>query len=158
MVKYTPDFKHKVLRDYTPGTRGHSFSDLALRYGIRGGKPLISKWYRQWDGTASSLERHPGSGRRALLTKQQVQRYIVKPIRRANQSHVAIEYPDLKEDVELKTSHSISLRSIQRYGKTQGGITCNTTQARTEQERKYIYNINHPSHCVVCTVLRFEIV
>jgi hypothetical protein len=142
MVKYTPAFKHQVLKEYAAGTRGHTFNDLASRYGIRGGKPLLSKWYKQWDGTESSMERHPGSGRRVLLTQRQVRRYIVKPIRRANKAHVAIDYPELKEGIEEKIGQTISLRSIQRYGKEQGGITSETTVAKTEQERKYRHNIN----------------
>jgi hypothetical protein len=82
------------------------------------------------------MERRTGSGRRVILTPQQVQQYIVRPIRRRNQAHMAIEYPELKEDIEQKVGHPVSVRTIQRHGREEGGITYDTTVARTEQERK----------------------
>ena len=40
MVKYTYQFKHEVLQQYTAGNRSHSFEALARRYKIRGGNHL----------------------------------------------------------------------------------------------------------------------
>lgn len=135
MVNYTPQFKNSILREYVAGSRGHGFLALAKRYNIRGGPMLVRRWYSQWNGTAASMERAQGSGRRAILTPTQVQRYIVRPIRRHNRSHTAIEYPELKEGIEQKTGQSISVRTIQRYGREEGGVSSGTTVARTENER-----------------------
>jgi transposase len=141
MVTYTPHFKHSVLRQYAVGIRGHSYRDLAYRYDIQGGPSLIRKWYQHWDGSRQSLERTPGSGRRVLLTPQQVQQYIVRPIRRKNQDHIAISYPELKDNIEQKIGHSISVRTVRRHGRDEGHITSHSTVPRTEQERKFMHNI-----------------
>ena len=134
MTKYTSSFKHQVLKEYCAGDRRHSFRALARRFGIPGGKSVISAWFRHWDGTPHSLERRAGSGRRARLTPAQVERYIVKPIRRCNQNHVAVEYHELKEAVEDEVGHSVSVRTIQRRGKEVGGIHGQSTIPKTPQE------------------------
>ena len=138
MGKYVPQFKHEVLQKYTAGDRSHSFEALARRYKIRGGKSLIRKWYQRWNGTPQSLQRVEGSEKRARLTPEQVNKLIVKPFRRSNRVHVAIEYPELKASIEKKLGHTISLRTIQRYGLEAGKISSHTTIARTEKERKFI--------------------
>ena len=138
MAKYTPQFKHEVLQQYTAGNRSHSFEALARRYKIRGGKSLIRKWYKRWNRTPQSLQGAEGSGRRGLLTPEQVKKFIKKPIRRSNRAHVTIEYPELKASVEEKLVHTISLRTIQRYGLEEGKISSHTTIPRTEKERKFI--------------------
>jgi len=135
MTRYTPAFKHTVLRAYCAGNRSHSFRALARRFKVPGGKSTISAWYRLWDGTSHSLERRHGSGRKALLTRKQVERLIVKPIRRCNRNHVAVEYHDLQEAVEEKVGHLVSLRTIQRQGKEAGGIQFHSTIPRTPEER-----------------------
>lgn len=136
MSKSSSQVKHDILREYVAGDRSHNFEALAHRYNIKGGKSLIRKWYSQWDGTVASLDRRTGSGRIALLTPKQVNKLIVKPIRRANRSHVAISYPELKESLEENITHSISTRSIRHYGHDAGGIRGKATIPRTEQERK----------------------
>jgi len=141
MVSYPSHLKHTILKEYVVGDRAHSFAALAHKYNIKGGKKLIQTWYAQWDGTASSLERRKGSGRRALLTQKQINKLIVKPIRRANQSHVAIEYPELKEAIVQEIGHPISARSIRRYGHDSGGVRASITTPRTEQECKSYQHI-----------------
>ena len=140
MVKYTANFKHTVLLEYCPGIRGHSFRDLAHRFKVRGGHKAILGWHRQWKGTPSSLERKKGSGRRALLTPKQVERLITKPIRRCNQNHVAVEYHELREAVEHEIGHSVSVRTLQRYGKERTDIHCESTIPRTEKECTLTFN------------------
>jgi transposase len=157
MVNYTPTFKHDILMQYVAGSRSHGFRALARRYGIQGGGSTLSKWYSHWDSTPQSLERREGSGRRTILTPQQVQRYIVRPIRRKNQDHVAITYPELKENIEEKIGHSISVRSIRRHGREEGGVRYRTTQPRTEQERKYIHNIRYHYSRIFIAILTFKI-
>jgi len=135
MVKDTPAFKHRILKEYCAGNRCSSFRSLARRFGISGGESVVRSWFRHWDGTPSSLKRKAGSGRRATLTPTQVERYIVKPIRRCNKNHVAVEYHDLQEVVEQKAGHSVSVRTIQRRGKEGSGIQFHSTIPRTPQER-----------------------
>ncbi len=96
MVTYSSQLKHNILLQYCPGNRAHSFSSLVSRYNIRGGKSLIRKWFNRWNGTSSSLNRRGGAGRKVKLNSKQVNLYITKPIRRANQKHVAIHYPELE--------------------------------------------------------------
>ena len=72
------------------------------------------------------------------LTPQQVEQLIVKPIHRANRDHVAIDYPEVKQLMEAKIGHSISARSIRRYGHDIGGIQMSSTIPRTEQESNII--------------------
>ena len=135
MTKFTPRFKQEVLRQYVAGDHGHSFDALARRFHIPGGRRAVSSWHRQWNGTPLSLERKPGSGRRALLTPTQVARLIVKPIRRCNRNHVAVEYPQLLESVEQELGHPVSLRTLQRYGREEGKVHCESTIPRTPEER-----------------------
>ena len=134
MVKFRPTFKHDILKQYTAGDRHHSFRALARRYSIPGGKSVIESWFHQWNGSPHSLERRRGTGRRALLTPKQVERLLVKPIRRCNRNHLAVEYPELREAVEHEVGHSVSLRTIQRYGKEKGGIHDQSTIPRTPEE------------------------
>ena len=138
MVLFTPQFKHEILMQYVAGDRAHSFAALAQKYNIKGGKQTVQIWHSRWDGTAASLEQRISSGRRALLTPQQVERLIVKPIRRANREHVAINYPEVKELVEQTIGHAISARSIRRYGHDVGGVQSSSTIPRTEQESNTI--------------------
>jgi transposase-like protein len=156
MANHTPQFKHNILMEYVAGSRTHGFAALARRYGIPGGASTLSKWYSHWDSTPHSLERREGSGSRTLLTPEQVQRYIVRPIRRKNQEHVAISYPELKENIEEKIGHSISVRSIRRHGREEGGIRYGTTQPRTEQERKCVYNIGDHKSPMFIPILTFK--
>ena len=122
MTKYTSHFKHNILTEYRRGNRKHSFSALAVAYGIKGGKQAIHYWHKQWDGTPESLERKWGGGRAPLLTPAQVQKHIITPIRKRNKKHMAISYPEMIESVEHHVGKKISLRSLQRYGKEQGGV------------------------------------
>ena len=117
------------------GDHGHSFDALARRFHIPGGRRAVSSWHRQWNGTPLSLERKPGSGRRALLTPTQVARLITKPIRRCNRNHVAVEYPQLLESMEQELGHPVSLRTLQRYGREEGKVHCESTIPRTPEER-----------------------
>jgi len=135
MVKYTPAFQDRVLRQYCAGVRGHSFADLARHHGIKGGASLVHKWYSSWKGNAQSLLRKSGSGRPRVLTCPQVVRYILRPIESRNQKHQPVHYTELKGPVEAAVGHSVSLRTIQRRGKETAGVRSRSTIPRTLQER-----------------------
>lgn len=136
MTKYTPNFKHKILMEYRRGDRGASFSVLARRHKIKGGKKAIQYWYSQWKGTPNSLERRKGSGRKFILTPSQVDQYINKPILKKNKKHQAVSYPELMDTLHENSPSNISLRTVQRYGKQWVGIQCKTTIPRTLDECK----------------------
>jgi len=135
MVKYTTTFKDHVLREYCPGNRGHSFGALARRFGITGCESVVRTWYHRWKGSPQSLARKPGSGGRYVLTSNQVERYILRPIERRNQQHQPVHYTQLKESVQTAVGHSVSLRTIQRRGKEMVGCRVQSTIPRTPQER-----------------------
>ena len=151
MVSCPLSLKHKILLESCAGDRRHSFSSLASRYGIRGGERTIQRWHTQWDGTPISLERRRGQGRKAILTPKQVQQNITKPIRRANQDHVAIHYTDLVDTLRKETHQNVSVRTVQRYGKKNEGVRHSATKKRTEQECKnispYLITISPFSTC-----------
>ena len=86
--------------EYRAGDAGRSFAALARRHGVKGGRQVVLQWWRRWDGTAASLQRKQGSGKKALLSTAQVQRHIAAPIRAANRAHRAISYPDLLPQVQ----------------------------------------------------------
>jgi transposase len=136
MTKYTPAFKDEVLREYCPGMRGHSFRALARRFKIRGGKSVVQCWYSRWKGTPQSLARKRGSGGRYVLTPDEVQRHILRPLEKRNQKHKAMHYTELKESVESAVGHSVSVRTIQRRAKEELGCKAKPTISRTELECK----------------------
>ena len=70
-----------------------------------------------------------------MLTPAQVARLNVKPIRRCNRNHLAVEYPELKLRVERELGHSVSVRTIQRYGREEGNVHDLITIARTPIKR-----------------------
>lgn len=145
MVKYTPAFKDRVLREYCVGNRDSSFRALARRFKIKGGMSVIQRWYRRWKGTPLSLGRKKGSGGKRVLTSNEVQRYILRPIERKNKKHQAVHYPELKEPLERAVGHSVSLRTIQRRGKEEASIHGQSTIARTDLERT---SYKHICHCL----------
>lgn len=136
MVKYTPAFKDEVLREYSPGVRGHSFRALARRFKIHGGMSVVQRWYSRWKGSPQSLARKVGSGGHPVLTREQVRRYILRPIEAKNKKHQAVHYSELKESVESSVGHSVSSRTIRRRGKEEMGCEAKSTVARTERECK----------------------
>lgn len=138
MVNASPSYKHKILLEYRRGDSKNSFSKIAHRHGIRGGKRTVQRWFQRWDGTLGSLTRKKGSGGKVKLTRKQQALYITKPIRKANRNHAAIHYTDIMETIEEKTHQSISLRTIQRRGKEDEGIRYSTTHSMMDIERTVI--------------------
>ena len=141
MGRMSHSFKPDILREYCAGNRRHSFSSFASRYGVRGGARTIQRWYAHWDGTPQSLNRIGNAGRKALLTPRQVEQYIIKPVRRASQHHVAIYYSELMDTIHDKTPVDVSLRAVQRYGKKKEGIRGTRTQKRPETECKILQQL-----------------
>ena len=136
MPQLTPNEKHNILTIYSSNKDKHTFKSLAHQYNIKGGKDVIYRWYRQWDGTPQSLERKKGSGRPTLLTSKQVNDYIRMPIRNKNRSSKPIHYPQLLSTIREKTDINVSLSTIQKIGKNELGVKQKRTKKRTAQECK----------------------
>jgi hypothetical protein len=139
MSLLTPDLKHHILTQYLPSSRDNSFGALARRYNIKGGKRTIHRWYARWDGTPASLEHRPGAGRPRLLSAAQLRDTIALPIQNRNRAHHAIHYTELLPTVRDRTGASVSLRTIQRYGKEIVRARDKSTRSRTAAESKCIY-------------------
>jgi transposase len=137
MPTYSSDLKHHILSQYRPYSPHHSFHALALSVGGGLSASTISDWYSRWDGTPQSLERKAGSGRPRIMTRAQMAQQILPRVRSANRRHEAVHYTTIKPAVERAIGKSISLRTIQRYGKKILHIKDKKTKKRTAVERRY---------------------
>ncbi len=119
MQKFTEvslDKKQQILQEYQPGVRGKGFRALAKYHGIKGGHAAIRKWYKKWDGSKESLKKESGGDRRSILTEKEKKKEILGYIRKKARKD-AVNYPEVKENVEFKTGKKIKLRTVQRIGK-----------------------------------------
>jgi len=137
MSHLTPDFKHDILKQYLPHSRDNSFAALARRYNIKGGKGTIQRWYARWNGSPGSLEQRAGAGRPRLLSAAQIRDTIALPIRNRNRAHRAIHYTELLPTVRERTGTTVSLPTIQRYGKEIVRARDRSTRSRTAAEGEY---------------------
>jgi hypothetical protein len=65
---------------------------------------------------------------------------------------VAIECPELKGNIEHSVGQTISTRTIRRYGHDVGGVRATSTDAKTEQERKYMHTLTIIQECTISHV------
>lgn len=137
MPTHSPDFKHFILTQYRPHSPTQSFEALARTAGGGLSATTIARWYSRWDGTPSSLERAPVKGRPRVLTRTQLAQQIARRVKAANRNHTAVHYTSLLPLVRAATDTTVSLRTIQRYGKEEAGIRDKRTKKRTQAERKY---------------------
>jgi hypothetical protein len=136
MPHLSAEAKHHILLEYSPHDTTRSFAALARRHAVKGGARLLRLWHRKWNGTPSSLQERPRSGRPRVLSKSQVARHIATPIRAANRAHRAIHYPDLLARVRAATGKNLSLRAVQRYGEEELGARQRRGIKRTADESK----------------------
>jgi len=134
MKQFTPEQKHEILLEYQPHTPDHSFATLATRHRVAGGRDVVRRWFKQWDGTAASLQRKPGSGRPRVLTTAEVQQHVATTIRDRNRSHQPIHYNEVQQSVTTSTGKRPSLRTIQRYGRDELGGRQKHGKKRTANE------------------------
>ena len=137
MSELTPALKHHILQQYLPHSHENSFSALAARYNVKGGRRTIQRWLARWDGTPSSLEHKRGAGRPRLLSAAEVNENIHAPILERNRSHHAVHYTDLVDPIRERTGKNVSLRTIQRYGEKILRARDKTTHTHTEDECTY---------------------
>lgn len=107
---------HNILREYQPGVYGYGFKALAKKYNVRGGRRLLSEWFKKWDGTESSLRKQSGGDKSSILTPKEKKTHILDFATKKSKVE-AVNYPEVKENVEKKTGKDVSLRSVQRHGK-----------------------------------------
>jgi hypothetical protein len=131
---YSAEFKQEVLSHYHERQRGSGFGALATRFQVPGGKGTISRWFNQWDGTIASLQQHPSVGRPSILQPAEIKQHIGTAVQSHNRHHQSIHYTDLLQPVRAATHTSLSLRTLQRYGKETLHIKSKATKKRTERE------------------------
>jgi hypothetical protein len=80
-----------------------------------------------------------------------VAQQIARRVKAANRNHTAVHYTSLLPLVRAATDTTVSLRTIQRYGKEEAGIRDKRTKKRTQAERKYAATVQArlvlSSHC-----------
>lgn len=113
---YSPEEKQKILQEYQPKVRGKGFKALATRFKIKGGHKAIRFWYKRWNGSVDSLRKLSGGDRRSIFTDKEKKVHIKKFIDKAAQSD-PVTYPEVKNNVELKTGKVASLTTVKKIGK-----------------------------------------
>ena len=113
---YTPEKMQTILEEYQPGVRGKA---LAKRHNIKGGHNLVKYWSSKWDGTSKSLETLSGGDRRRIFREHEKKKYVDQYITRRSKKN-AVNYVEVKEHIENKTSKSTSGRTARRIGKELG--------------------------------------
>ncbi len=134
MSEFTPQHKHSILQLYHAGERGTGFKALAHRFGVAGGAHTLSRWYQRWDGTPTSLQEQPRSGRPCILNPAEVSRHVRAPILAANRAHRALHYTTLLPAVKAKTGKELSIQTLRRIGKQELGAKQKRSKKRTAGE------------------------
>jgi transposase len=114
---YSPHEMQNILQEYKPGVRGCGFKALSKKYNVIGGHTVILKWKKKWDGTEASLKKQSGGDARSILTPREKKVHIHDFATKKSKVE-AVEYPEVKENVEKKTKKAISLRSVQKIGQS----------------------------------------
>jgi transposase len=137
MRHFSADRKHSILCECVRYSRTHGFAALARRHSVPGGEDTVAAWYRRWDGTPVSLEEKQGRGRPRLLTSAEVSRHVRPRILAANRNNRAINYTQMLPAVRRATGKSISIRTLQHYGK-ELGVKFKRVTGRTNRERQRV--------------------
>lgn len=125
------DTQHHILLEYAADDPARSFTALALRHAVKGGRDVVRRWHKKWDGTPASLKRKAGSGKKRILSKAQVSRLVRDLILAANSAHRPIHYTQLLPSVRQKSGKILSLRTLRDYGKKELGAMQKHTKKRT---------------------------
>lgn len=115
--EYSPHLIQTILRQYKKGIRGHGFKALAKKYEIKGGHRLVSLWYAKWDGSESSLTKQSGGDRRSILTQKEKKKHVKDFIEKSSKKE-AVNYAEVKKNIELKTKKAPALSTVKDYGKS----------------------------------------
>jgi transposase len=133
---YSTDYKLRVVRHYINHLPNTSYSAVATLFGIRGGHKTVQRWHHQYDGSSSSLESKPRSGRPPLLSTTIINKHIRDPITNANRESQPINYIQIHSQLAARTQKVVSIQTVRRYGHNRLGIKMKRTIIRTPRERK----------------------
>lgn len=136
MTHFQPHDKHHILTSCELIGIPSTLQILLVERGITITEQSIRNWRRKWDGTAASLERKKGSGRKRLLSRRQVNNLILTPVRNKRRVHHVVHYSDLMRNIRQKFNHPIAERTIRNYGKRDLNIQVKHTNKRTPHECK----------------------
>lgn len=138
MVKelFTAEQKRSILSLYSTRRSDRSFSALARRFVVPGGKGTLSRWWKASNHNQLLLTHKKGQGRPRILNRSQVARYVHQPIRRKNRSHHGVHYPDLLPRIQQSTGKKVSIQTLRRYGKKDRGVKNMRTKKTTANECK----------------------
>ena len=90
------------------------------------------------DGTKNSLQKESGGDRHSILTESEKKKEIVGYITKKSRKD-AVNYPQVKKNVELKTGKEIKLRTVQEIGKNLQ-MTPKKTKRKTPCEGTFHYH------------------
>jgi hypothetical protein len=76
MKQLTPEQKHSILTHYTSPNNNQTLNEILSLHDIQASRRSVEKWRKIWDGTISSLQHKPATGRPRVLSKAQVRRHI----------------------------------------------------------------------------------
>lgn len=136
MKQPTAEQKHCILTHCAARRAGETLQQILALHDIAASRQAVSKWRQHWDGTLASLQRKQGSGRHRVLSKAQVTRHVVSPIRNANRAARPVRYTKLLAQVQAATHSQVSLRTLQRYGHDEAGGRKTRGKKRTAAECK----------------------
>jgi len=139
MKQLTPEQKHSILTHYSARRMGETLEQILALHGVTASRRAVELWRKQWDGTITSLQRKPVSGRPHILSRTEVQRHIAVPIRRKNRSAQQVSYSHLVEPIQRKTGKRVSARTLQRIGKEELRGRKTRGKKRTADECQHTY-------------------
>jgi len=131
---YSSDYKVRVVLYYIDHLPSTSFNAVAKLFKIPGGHKTVKRWYDQYNGSVSSLQSKPRSGRPPILTRRQIKKYILDPVIEANREPYPIHYDQIISQIKEKTNNDISIQTVRRYGHNSSGIKKRTPIPRTRQQ------------------------
>jgi len=134
MKQLSAAVKHSILTHYTSPHNRDTLSRILLLHDVSVSKRAVEKWLRRWNGTEQSLEKRARSGRPRVLSKTQVIRHVLAPIRNANRAGRVVRYTKLLPQVRAATHSSVSVQTLRRYGRKEGGAKQTRGKKRTVEE------------------------
>lgn len=138
---HSNEFKHTVCTYYDNNKSSLSLRSVASSFNIP--PNTLSQWYSRWKRNKSinAFIIKEKRGRKRILNKRDINKYITNKIIRANRSGTPISYPELYSAAIEDSNKQFSFSTFKNYGIRDAGIKSNTTIKTTEWECKCIYKI-----------------
>lgn len=133
---HTVDFKLRVISEYQPGVRGHGFAAVAERFGVEH-KSVVRKWVSQYNGTKESLTKQTRPNNKRKMTLEESEEHINKFVAKKNKAGEAVDYGMVKKEVKEQLDKDVSLRTLQRYGHEDHGLTYKRTTRQLIAEGEF---------------------